>query len=257
MKRVIILLLLTGAILQDLQAQVPSTTIQFEERVYDFGTIQEKKGKVSHVFVFQNKGKAPIEIDEVNSACGCIGKVVTTGPVKPGGKGKVTITFDPSYKSGFFSKEIVVLTKKGQEYNRIWVEGKIDPTQHPVKDDYPYDFGSGLHLRLKVIAFGFLKPGETKQVELHYANDTEKEIKLDFKPGTNQPGLVFTNPGKIAAKSRGVIRFSYTMPANVSQTVTIQLSPYVNDKKLKESVGLEIRHFSEKNQKLSPKSFLR
>jgi hypothetical protein len=256
MKELIGLLLLIGTFIQRVEAQVPSNTIQFEERVYNFGTIEEKKGKVSHIFVFQNKGKSAVEIDEVNSACGCIGKVVTTGPVKPGGKGKVTITFDPAYKSGFFSKEIVVITKKGQEYNRIWVEGKIQPMEHPVKDDYPYNFGSGLHLRLKVIAFGFLKPEETKEVELHYANDTDKEMVLAFRSEGTQPGLRFSNPGKIPAKARGVISFSYTMPADASKNVNLRLYPYVNDKKLNQSIGLEIRHFNNKNQRLTPKPHL-
>ena len=93
------------------------------------------------------KTKLPF-CNDVHSACGCIGKVVNNGTVKPGEKGKVVITFDPSYKSGFFSKEIVVLSNNGQSYNRIWVEGKIEPAEHPVEDDYPYNFGDGLFLRL-------------------------------------------------------------------------------------------------------------
>lgn len=240
MIRSIIILLASNLILQRLEAQSPSTDIAFEERVYNFGTIKEEKGKVSHTFVFQNKGKTPILLNDINSACGCIGKVSTKGPVKPGEKGKVTITFDPSYKSGFFSKEIVVLSNNGENYNRIWVEGIIEATEHPLEEEYPYNFGSGLYLRLKVMAFGYLKPGETRKMKLHYANGTNKEMTLNFNVAGNKPGLQFSSPGKIAPKAKGIIEFTYTMPSSSNKDELITIHPYVNSKKLKETVEVKV-----------------
>src|SRR5690606_40489410 len=175
---VIAFLFFTGT----LGAQSLSKSLVFDERVHNFGAILEEKGKVSHTFTFTNTGSTSIDVNDVNSACGCIGKVVTKGPVKPGGKGSIKITFDPAYKSGFFSKEIVVLSNNSTEYSRIWVEGTITPAQHPISDHFPYDFGSGLHLRLKVLAYGYMKPGETRELELHYANDTDKEMDLRLVP---------------------------------------------------------------------------
>ena len=230
-------------------AQTLSTDIAFEERVYNFGTINEAKGKVSHTFVFQNKGKSAVTISDVQSGCGCIGKVVTNATVKPGDKGKVTISFDPAYKSGFFSKEVVVLSNNGQNYNRIWVEGTINPAEHPITDDYPYHFGDGLYLRLKVMAFGYLKPGETKEMELHYANNTNKELTLSFMVKDNKQGLKFTNPGKIAAKAKGVIKFSYTMPSSAVNDVSFTVYPHVNKKKLKETLEVKILNYSKLNKK--------
>lgn len=224
-----------------LHSQNPSSAITFEEKVYNFGTILEKNGKITHTFVFKNNGKAPVVIDEINSGCGCIGNVVSKEPVKPGEKGKVTITFNPEYKSGFFSKEIIVFSNNGQDYNRIWVEGSITAAEHPLEDDYPYNFGSGLFLRLKVMAFGYLKPGETREMELHYANGTNKEMTLDFIAGSNKEGnLKFNNPGKIAPKAKGVIRFIYTMPSLNKDDITIRLNPYVNNKKITETLDLKI-----------------
>jgi hypothetical protein len=223
-----------------LWSQTLSSTILFEERVHNFGAIQEKKGKVSHTFVFHNKGTTPITINDIYSGCGCIGQVVSKDPVKPGGKGKVTITFNPEYKSGFFSKEILVYSNNGKNFNRIWVEGNVKAAEHPVEDDYPYAFGNGLHLRLKVMAFGYLKPGETKQMQLHYANTTNKEMALDFMVEGNKSGLKFTNPGKVGPKERGVINFSYTMPQSVSNDVLFRVLPIVNNKKLSETLEVKI-----------------
>jgi len=227
-----------------LKAQTPSSTVSFSEKVYDFRTILEKKGKVSHTFVFYNKGNTPVVIDQIYSDCGCIGKVVSKKPVKPGGKGEIVITFNPEYKSGFFSKEIVVYSNNGQSYNRIWVQGKVTPDEHPIEDDYPYNFGEGLYLRLKVMALGYIKPGETKQIELHFANATNKGMTLGFTGNGNLPGLKFVNPGKVGPKAIGVIKFSYTMPSSEVNDVTFILYPTVNKKKLNET--LEVKILNEK-----------
>jgi hypothetical protein len=240
MRKITIVLLVLFVYSDSLRSQTLSTAIAFEERVYNFGTILEKNGKVSHNFVFKNNGKTDVTIADVQSSCGCIGKVITKGPVKPGAKGKVTISFDPSYKSGFFSKEIVVFSNGGNEFNRIWVEGNITPTEHPITDSYPYNFGNGLYLRLKVMAFGYMKPGETRQVELHYANDTNKEMTLSFVAEGNKTGLRFTNPGKIEPKGKGVINVSFTMPAPGDDDVVIRLQPEVNNKKLTQKVEVKV-----------------
>lgn len=229
LRNVIILLFLFSP--TALVAQSVSESIEFEERVFSFGTIEEVKGKVSHTFVFRNKGKKPVEISSINSACGCIGKVVSPGAIAPGAKGEVTITFNPAYNEGFFSKEIVVLSNNGTEYNRIWVEGKIIAGERPVADEYPYAFGNNLHLRLKVMALGYLKPGETKEMDLHYANDSNEEMNLSFRVHDGIGGQVlFTNPGKIAPKARGVVKVKYRMPLYSMQDEQVKLIPMVNGK---------------------------
>ena len=231
-----VMLLMLSGFAHSLRSQNLSTTITFEERVHNFGTILESMGKVSHAFIFHNNGKTPVVINEIYSGCGCIGRVLSKKPVKPGGKGVVTILFNPSYKSGFFSKEIVVFSNNGQEYNRIWVEGNITPAGHPVEDDYPYNFGSGLYLRLKVMALGYCKPGETKQITLHYANETNKPMTLRFVGGKNKGLLAFDNPGTVMPKGRGAVTFSYTMPATGNDDMIIPVYLYVNGKKLASSL---------------------
>ena len=250
MKKLLVAISVVFMFTEVLDAQEPGNDLAFTERVFNFGTIEEKNGKVSHKFVFENKGKKPVTVNDVHSACGCIGRVTSARAVKPGEKGTVVITFDPSYKSGFFSKEIVVLSNNGQEYNRIWVEGKIIPTEHPIEDDYPYNFGEGLFLRLKVMAFGYVKPGETKQMELHYANSTDKEMSLSFT--ADKPGLRIINPGKIGPKEKGVIKVIYTMPFVNTNDVELNLRPAVNNKKLTES--LEVRILNEVNYKQNKSS---
>ncbi len=245
---VIAFLFFTGT----LGAQSLSKSLVFDERVYNFGAILEEKGKVSHTFTFTNTGSSSVEISDVNSACGCIGNVVTKGPVKPGGKGSIKITFDPAYKSGFFSKEIVVLSNNNTEYNRIWVEGTITPAQHPISDHYPYDFGNGLHMRLKVLAYGYMNPGETKELELHYANDTDKEMDLRLVPNAHAERVKFTAKNKLDPKERGVMKVMFTMPQNAGDEVIVPVDVFVNGKKLRHSLALRIIH-ARKLNRITPK----
>ena len=230
-------------------SQTPSTNISFDERIHDFGTILEKDGKVTHTFVFHNNGKTPVVINDIYSDCGCIGKIVTNSPVKPGEKGKVTITFNPDYKSGFFSKEIVVYSNNRQSYNRIWVQGNVKPAEHPIEDDYPYNFGEGLYLRLKVMAFGYVAPGETKQMELNYANSTNKEMTVNFMVQGKKDGLRFTNPIKIGPKGRGVVNFTYTMPHLSKDDALIYIIPYVNNKKVKDTLEIKVLNANDLHRK--------
>ncbi len=240
MVKYIVVLLVIVVFSGPVHSQTPSTTIAFEERVHQFGNILEKNGKVTHTFIFHNNGKTPAVINNVFSACGCVGKVVSKDAVKPGGKGKVTITFDPEYKSGFFSKEIVVFTNDGQNYNRIWVEGTITPYEHPIKDTYPFNFGVGLYFRLQVMSFGYMKPGETQQMELQYANSTDKEMVLNLvAEGGSKGHVTFTNPGKIGPKAKGVINVTYTMPETGTDDVILNVTPYVNNKKLTETLEIK------------------
>lgn len=248
MRKTIVVFAMMFVLINALHSQTPSATIQFEERVYNFGTILEKKGKVTHTFVFQNNGKRPVVITDVYSGCGCIGKVHSKDPVRPGEKGEITVTFDPYYKSGFFSKEIVVYNNNNQNYNRIWVEGTVTPGEHPIEDEYPYNFGSGLYLRLKVMAFGYVKPGEIKQMELHYANATNQVMRLNFVVKDNKQELKFINPGKIGPKAKGVIVFSYTMPLAGNSDVEFIVYPYVNNKKLTENLEVKILNGAKFNQ---------
>lgn len=249
MERYIIIPLILFIFINPLRSQTPSSSITFEERVHDFGTILEKNGKVSHLFIFRNNGKTPVIINEIYSGCGCIGRLLSKAPVKPGGKGEVTIIFNPDYKSGFFSKEVVVYSNNRQNFNRIWVQGVIKPADHPIEDDYPYNFGEGLYLRLKVMAFGYLLPGETRQMELHYANETSKEMTLKFVVEGNNGGLKFKNPGQIGPLTRGVVTFSYTMSYVGNDDVIYFLSPYVNNKKLAESLEIKILNESKPDKK--------
>ena len=63
--------------------------ISFKETVYDFGSVPERGGKVSHVFEFVNTGNANLVIKDVTAECGCTTPEYPQNPIAPGKKGVV------------------------------------------------------------------------------------------------------------------------------------------------------------------------
>ena len=96
------------------QESVFLESFQYDKRIHDFGTIYEKDGKVSHTFVFTNKSKEIITINEVNAWCGCATAAFSKEPVRPGKTTKVTITFNPDHRPGKLSKEAVLMLNGGK-----------------------------------------------------------------------------------------------------------------------------------------------
>lgn len=91
---------------QDKPATAPHDSIIFESTVHDYGTIvQASDGSCQ--FVFKNKGKAPIVLNEVKASCGCTVPEWTRTPVAPGETGTIKVTYNTN-NVGAFTKSITV-----------------------------------------------------------------------------------------------------------------------------------------------------
>ena len=192
--RFIILICCINLYLVASYAQTLSDELVFEERVFDFGEIKEENGLVSHEFEFKNVSQKVISINGVTSGCGCVQFEFPKEPLRPNATGKVKVTYNPAYRPGFFSKEVVVLSNNNANYNRIWVKGTVIPCKHPVSENYPYEYGSGLWMNFEVMAFGTIGKGGTKTMKLKYVNDTDNDIQLMFVVIGGNTDLKFTSP---------------------------------------------------------------
>lgn len=231
------LLLLAGSL--RVYPQVASTAISFKERSFNFGKIYEAKGRVSHTFTFANKGRSPIIIERIATGCGCTTYSYTREPVAAGKEGNVTVSFDPQYRQGFFSKEITVFSND-RGATRVWVKGYIIAAAHPVSEDYPYSWGSGLHTNLKVLAFGEVGKGKSKQILLRYANDSGQPMALRFSVEGNGKNLQIPSPGVVPPKKRGEMVISYARQSEPKGDRTVRIFPIVNGKKLSKYIEAKI-----------------
>jgi len=250
MKRILFALFLLMCCLR-ISAQnqpVYSNTFQYDKRVYDFGTIQEKKGPVNHVFTFTNKGNKPVAITQVNSWCGCTTANYTKSAIMPGKTATIKVIYNPYSRPGKFSKEIDVLLNDGKEYTRIWVKGNVIGYLHPVREDYPYFFGDGLYMGFNVLPFATLKVGETYTFDQRIANDTNKPMTVEFKRMPDNRVLKMPDKIQLKPKERTTFKVTYRAAKEYSYNRHILIYPIVNGKKEK---PLRVTWFGSKGQKIT------
>ena len=160
---------------------VVADTVQgplFDERVHDFGTVQEQDGVMSHRFRFTNRSDRPVVVTQALTSCQCIRAEWQPEPVLPGADGVLTVSYDPSHRPGTFSKEIRILFDGGQTVRRIWIRGEVIPCRHPVAEDHPYDLGRGLRTNLRVLLLGGIPAGEEGGILFRYGNASQQTLRL-------------------------------------------------------------------------------
>lgn len=112
-----------------IEAKKKQAVLTFAEESYNFGTIPEKGGKVSHEFTFTNTGDANLVIVEATADCGCTVPEYPTKPIAPGEKGTIKVTYNPLYRPGGFTKVITVRSNTKQKKTRIKITGVVNPNK--------------------------------------------------------------------------------------------------------------------------------
>lgn len=220
------------------QEPVKGNLLQFDERSFDFGLIEESDGVVFHDFHFKNVGQTPVSIDGVFSGCGCVSFKYSKTAFHPGESGIVTVGYNPAYRPGFFCKEIVVLSNNKTHYNRIWIKGRVNSSTHPVSENYPYEYGDGLWMNLEVMAFGKFAKGESRIMKLKIANDTDREMKLMFIILDGNTDICFTAPKSVDAHGEAVMPIKYTYSGRFSTETFVY--PVVNGKCLDKPLRVKV-----------------
>ena len=81
--------------------------IKFEKTEHNFGkTVQGEK--LSYSFKFTNSGKSDLIISQATASCGCTVAEFSQGPIKPGGEGVVSVSFNSEGRKGAQNKAVTV-----------------------------------------------------------------------------------------------------------------------------------------------------
>ncbi|MDB5284515.1 MAG: hypothetical protein JWO06_3590 [Bacteroidota bacterium] len=110
-------------------AQSDSAEITFAKTSHDFGTLK-KNGPTTVKFEFQNTGKAPLVISEVQRTCGCTTPHFPDQAINPGAKNFVEVHFD-STRIGAFTKTVYVHSNAKNNNVPLTIKGTI--LDEPVK----------------------------------------------------------------------------------------------------------------------------
>lgn len=175
MKKKILLGLFAFFITTSIFAQKPIIT--FSEMSYDYGTVAEEDGKVSHVFEFTNSGTSDLLLKNVQASCGCTTPQWSREPVPPKQKGTITVTYRAAGRPGPFTKSITVSSNADKKV--LIIKGVVTPRGQKVETAYPILKGD-VRLKTETLNFGDIANGESKVVKLAVANVSKKDIIVTF-----------------------------------------------------------------------------
>jgi cytochrome c5 len=119
-----LLLFLTGA-------AHAAPRIVFDKTEFDFGVLIQG-ATAQHDFSFQNLGEDPLEIQALNSSCGCTAALATEKIIPPGGKSSIRVTYDSHGKVGEVQKNVRVQTNDPQSpVIQLVIRGLVMMSAHP------------------------------------------------------------------------------------------------------------------------------
>ena len=104
-------------------AAVPVTsTITLKETSYDFGKIAQGR-PVYHAFEIVNTGKEPLQLENVQTTCGCTTPEWSTEPVAPGATTLVKVGYNAAAE-GVFTKPITIVYN-GNQTKTLLISGNV------------------------------------------------------------------------------------------------------------------------------------
>ena len=206
----------------------------------DFGKIKEIDGPVTVRLLVKNDLKDTLFPLRMYTPCNCTQVKFDRKPVAPGEDEVLEVTYNPAYRPGLMMEEIVVYYQNSPVKSRsIVIKGEVIGYNHPIEEDRPYAYGEGLYMNYKVLSFGALKPGETRDVFFRHGNGGSKKADIRFEiPAQWKPYLRMRQPGRMKADERDTIHVKFTLPEGVD-TVDFQVQPTVNGKATQEKLRIK------------------
>lgn len=196
-------------------AQEPAegAVLLFEQTEWDFGTINEEDGKVSHTFHYRNISDGFVTIERVYSSCGCTTGEYSRRALKAGGEGEFTVVFDPTERGGRVAKSITLVYDNGEGRTTLYIKGRVKARPRSVEDDYPYELGGGVRIDSSFKPFGKVAVGKTKSMTVALANASERSVTLGIQWEKQSGELEINAPLDLAAGEKALVTLTYAPEA--------------------------------------------
>lgn len=191
-------------------------TMQFDQAKWNFGTIPEMGGVVSHTFTFTNRSRTPIVIERVETGCGCTTTDYSRRPVMPGQKGQIGVSYDPLGRPGAFTKTIVITANSRSIRAIVAVEGVVEERVRSVEEQYPVALPGGVRLQSRAANFRYVAQGAARSLVIGYVNTSSKAVSLGFVTEPARPLLKVSAPATLAAGAKGQITITYDLTGQTS-----------------------------------------
>ena len=182
--------------------------LALDKKIHDFGDILLDSGPVSCTFTVTNKGEKPAVIYNVVSSCGCTDVKWTREPIRPGGKGTISVTYSNDEGAYPFDKNLTVYFSDIKKPVILKVRGISHEKKKPLEELYPVKFGP-LGMRESYIKCGNLEQKGTRSDAVNVANLSSLPIKVEFAEITSDLNISVT-PNPIPARGTAKMKFSVT-----------------------------------------------
>lgn len=233
MKRIIAILTAAIALASSAHAAVRNNSFSPSQVTYNFGTIKEMGGPVSHTFIYTNHGKKAVAIANATTHCECAKVTFSKAPVKPGASTRITVTFEPKAHPGMFSKAIDIRLSDGSHAKQCRIAGKVLEAKLTTEQRFPYDLTGGLRADMQQLDFRGATQGSKSSLFIRLINTGKKPLYLRFStlPALSDvevPPTCYLRPG-----AETLMAVSVTPSAATRRHSTVSIIPRVNGKKLK------------------------
>ena len=108
--------------------------ITFDSMAYNMGQIPQGT-MVEKTFRFTNTGGSDLLISDVRGSCGCtVGRSWPKKPLRPGGSGEVTVTFNSEGRSGKQEKTVSVIANTAPPTTMLALIGEVVAPPMPIQN---------------------------------------------------------------------------------------------------------------------------
>lgn len=175
----------------------------------DMGTILEEEGSKTAEFEFINTQDSIFVIKDVWLECGCTSVEFSKDSLEKGESGKLTISFDPTSASGFYSKLIVVEGNLSGVKDSLFLEGISIPYPSDIRRAYPVSKGF-LGFRLKTINMGYVFDNEPKIKFVEFFNKGDQLLDNGAFRSQTPPYIQISQVQQfIRPQERGLLMLRY------------------------------------------------
>jgi len=204
---------LTGLVLTigSSHAQV-SKSVQFREEVFNFGSVEEAGGPVTHEFVFTNVSDRPIKILSVQPSCGCTTPSWSKASIAAGKVGMIQARFNPSGRPGYFSKTLTVTVDSEQAPIVLQIKGQVTTGKTSVSTDFPIANGNW-RLKASVFTMGTVYKKDETIKEFPVVNGGTTTITAGH---VTSPAYIAVEvlPATLLPGAKGVVKVRYNAKLN-------------------------------------------
>ena len=150
----------------------------FDSREWDFGSIREADGAVSHAFTLFNGGDRPLRLTRAIPGCSCISATLPRTDIAPGQSATVEVRFTPAGASGPVIRTIEIQASGGRSLGVLSVSADVFPADRSIQERYPVVLAEGLYASRADVRFGYLERGRESGKVFFIANASKRPMRL-------------------------------------------------------------------------------